>query len=167
MSYTDEILDFQEQERRENPELYLADKGLRFANYMLDSIFVNILYYGIGFLIEALSLQVGIMDESAVIPLMLLLILIGLCYWIIAEYYFGKTLAKFITRTKVVTTSGKLPSFWQIVGRTLARYIPFEPFSFFGSKPIGWHDSLSNTLVVKDTYPTRDTYLSRDENSYL
>ena len=73
-------------------------------------------------------------------------------YWILSEYFFGKTPAKFLTKTKVVTKFGTKPSFWTIVGRTLCRLIPFEAFSFLGSRPVGWHDSISGTLVVNDTF---------------
>jgi len=129
MSYTEEILDFQEQERHENPELHLASGGQRFANYMIDSILMNVLFSGLGFIIEAVNIDFTGVEELSVLSLIVLLILVLLSYWVIFE------------------------------GRTLCRYIPFEPFSFLGNKPIGWHDSLSKTLVVKDTYNVRDEYL--------
>jgi uncharacterized RDD family membrane protein YckC len=81
---------------------------------------------------------------------MLLGLLTVLFYYIGMESLFGKTFGKFITRTRVVNSAGGPPSFGQVVGRSLARFIPFEAFSFFGGKghPVGWHDSLSNTRVV-------------------
>jgi uncharacterized RDD family membrane protein YckC len=49
----------------------------------------------------------------------------------------------------VVRFDGNKPNVPQIIGRTFARFIPFEPFSVaFGSSNNGWHDSLSGTRVV-------------------
>lgn len=70
-------------------------------------------------------------------------------YFVVCEGLWQKTLGKLITKTKVVDREGNKPSFLKILGRSIARYIPFEQFSFlFGSFPVGWHDSLSKTLVV-------------------
>lgn len=71
-------------------------------------------------------------------------------YYILMEAVFQRTLGKLVTGTIVVTTDGGQPSFGQVVGRSFARLIPFEPFSFLGGNPCkGWHDKLSGTLVIK------------------
>jgi uncharacterized RDD family membrane protein YckC len=76
-------------------------------------------------------------------------ILVFLAYFVITEALFQRTLAKFLTGTVVVAANGRRASMGQIVGRSFARLIPFEAFSFLGGKqPVGWHDSLSGTLVV-------------------
>lgn len=72
-------------------------------------------------------------------------------YYIGFESTTGRTPAKFITGTRVVTVDGKKPSFGQIVIRTLCRLIPFEAFSFLGKFPQGWHDRFSQTMVVRTT----------------
>ena len=72
-----------------------------------------------------------------------------LSYYAILESTTGRTLGKLITGTKVVDENGGPPSFGQVLGRTLCRCIPFEPFSFFSSDAVGWHDSLANTRVIK------------------
>ncbi|HEX2675275.1 MAG TPA: RDD family protein, partial [Polyangiales bacterium] len=72
-----------------------------------------------------------------------------LAYYIFFEAVFGRTPGKMLTGTRVVTVDGGTPSFTQILGRNLARYVPFEPFSFFGDDAVGWHDSWSGTRVVK------------------
>jgi len=38
--------------------------------------------------------------------------------------------------------------FLQVLGRNLARLIPFEPISFLGSTRTSWHDRLSGTRVI-------------------
>jgi uncharacterized RDD family membrane protein YckC len=70
-------------------------------------------------------------------------------YYALSEALFGRTLGKLVTRTWVVNESGGKPTFAQILGRSAARSIPFEPFSFFGTEPTGWHDRLSGTRVVR------------------
>jgi uncharacterized RDD family membrane protein YckC len=71
-------------------------------------------------------------------------------YYIVLEAAFGWTIAKLITGTRVVRIDGTKPTFPQALGRTFARFIPFEPFSvLFSDSKLGWHDSLSNTRVVK------------------
>lgn len=72
-------------------------------------------------------------------------------YYVSMEGLFGTTLGKLVTGTRVVSEDGRRPSWGQVVGRTLARVIPFEPFSvlFSGEDRRGWHDSLSRTRVVR------------------
>ena len=70
-------------------------------------------------------------------------------YYVLFEALTGRTPAKYITGTRVVNMMGGKPSFGQILGRSAARFIPLEPFSFFGSSRRGWHDSLSHTRVVR------------------
>ena len=69
-------------------------------------------------------------------------------YFVICETAFQRTIGKLVTGTIVVNEFGGRPCFKQIVGRSFARFIPFEPLSFFGKEPVGWHDSLSGTRVV-------------------
>lgn len=157
MSYSDEILDFQE-ETYQDPELYLAGSGLRFANYILDRIGMYIVLFSFFMVVELLGGNSLESDETSGFELLLMLLVIG-GYWIIPEYLWGKTPAKLLTRTKVITIHGERPTFMNIVGRTLCRLIPFEPFSFLGSRPVGWHDSISKTRVVKNEYNIREDYL--------
>ncbi len=156
MSYSDEILDFQE-DKYQDPELYLASTGLRFANYILDRIGMYICLFAFFLLIDLLggtSLESD--DPSGIEVILMFAIMLG--YWVIPEYVWGKTPAKFLTRTRVVTVKGEKPTFMTIVGRTLCRLIPFEPFSFLGNKPVGWHDSIPKTRVVTNDYKVREDY---------
>ncbi|MEZ5004321.1 MAG: RDD family protein [Chitinophagales bacterium] len=77
---------------------------------------------------------------------------IAYSWWFIFEFIFQKTPSKFLTKTKVVDLEGAKPSIAKIFIRTIARFIPFEFVSFLMGKPYGWHDSLSNTRVVKDNF---------------
>ena len=68
-------------------------------------------------------------------------------YYLLFEFYTGKTIGKLITKTIVVNENGNKPSFNSILWRTLSRIIPFDGLSFLGSSS-GWHDNLSKTIVI-------------------
>lgn len=75
-----------------------------------------------------------------------------LLYYIPLEGFFGFTVGKLITGTRVVNEQGGKPRWGQIVGRTFARFIPFEAFSVLfanDGERRGWHDSLPKTYVVR------------------
>jgi uncharacterized RDD family membrane protein YckC len=74
-----------------------------------------------------------------------------LAYYIVMEGLFGLTIGKWITGTRVVDEGGGPPTWRQAVLRSLARLIPFEPFSVLFSEDgvaRGWHDRLPRTRVV-------------------
>lgn len=122
------------------PHLQDAKLGTRFLNFLLDSIFRQIA--GVG---GALLLVPTGAKELAMVAL--LLVILG--YGVFFEAITGRTPAKYITGTRVVNLLGGKPTFGQILGRNLARFIPFEPLSFLGSGGRGWHDTLSGTRVVR------------------
>lgn len=124
----------------------LATKGKRFLNYILDFIF----YLVFAFVLGIVTAIIGLGATVQAINDILLGFIIMIVYYVFLEAIFGKTIAKFITRTKVVTRDGQKPNLKVILVRTLCRFIPFEAFSFLGDKPIGWHDSISKTIVVND-----------------
>jgi uncharacterized RDD family membrane protein YckC len=121
--------------------------GTRLLNYILDLVAYYIIALILGFILGATGsyyLIEGMNDT--VLGLMIIT-----SYYIFFEAVFGQTIGKMITKTKVVTANGEKPSFLNITGRTLCRFIPFEAFSFLGSDAVGWHDSISNTRVIKVT----------------
>ena len=132
----------------QNPERKLPAGVLkRLLNYVLDDFFRKI--------IALIPIGIGIAIHSNV--LIGFGIFIFLIYHIVCESIWQKTLGKLITGTKVIGFNGNKPGFWRIVGRSLSRAIPFEQLSFlFGGYPIGWHDSISKTLVVPDNITSED-----------
>ncbi|MFQ6309844.1 RDD family protein [Lysobacter capsici] len=73
-------------------------------------------------------------------------------YYVPLEGMFGVTLGKLVTGTRVVDEQGRPPSWGQVLGRTFARFIPFEAFSVLFAREdrvSGWHDRLPKTLVVR------------------
>jgi len=86
-------------------------------------------------------------------------------YLVCMEYFTkGRTIGKYITGTKVMSLDGNKPTFQDYLIRNIIRFVPFEPFSFFGNN--GWHDSWSNTRVIKiKSYESER--LSKDEINSL
>lgn len=69
-------------------------------------------------------------------------------YYPVSEILFGSTPAKFLTESRVINSKAESPNSSTIFLRTLCRNIPFDALSFFAKR--GWHDSLSETYVVKE-----------------
>ncbi|MEM1325993.1 MAG: RDD family protein [Bacteroidota bacterium] len=158
MNSSNDILDYQE--KSQDPELYLASQGSRLANYLLDRVGLYAFLFMFVMLTENDTFYESTESVSDTVDIVSILLLLATpFYWILSEYFLGKTPAKYITKTKVVTADGRKPSFWTIVGRTLCRFIPFDWASFLGSRAVGWHDSISKTRVVKDEFEVQEDYL--------
>jgi uncharacterized RDD family membrane protein YckC len=119
-----------------------ATQGVRFANLLLDYVFSFVTCFVLAFV----AALVGQPDMAGLVtwPGM-----IG--YYVFFEYVFNATPGKMITRTRVVRLDGGKPSIGQVFGRTFARFVPFEAFSFLGRGASGWHDRWSKTRVVRVT----------------
>lgn len=122
----------------------LATTGQRFANYAIDYVAILIAY--VAFLLASGSEDV---DQPGRDLLASLLIYAG--YYLVFESLGGGTPGKWVTGTRVVAEDGSAPRFVQILGRSFARLLPLEPFSLLGGRgrPVGWHDSLSGTRVIR------------------
>ena len=117
-----------------------ASLGSRFGNLVID----NILRAIIGIALMTLGNAMKAPDLGT-----FMLVLSYPLYYLLFEGLFGRTPGKFITGTKVVAVGGGRATFGQVLGRTFSRFVPFEPFSFFGGTPTGWHDRWSGTRVVR------------------
>lgn len=137
-----------------NESFTVASTGKRLINFILDRFIFAFL---LGFIIALGSDS----DSSAVAIFSVILFTVG--FHIFFESIWQRTPAKWLTRTKVVNQLGEKPTFLQIVGRNFARWIPFEQFSFLFS-PIGWHDSLSKTIVVPSSYTPEQVQLIDQKN---
>jgi uncharacterized RDD family membrane protein YckC len=120
-----------------------AGQGARLANLFIDNI-IRVVVAG---LLSGVLQGLGVFEASDVMATIVVIFsFVG--YYILLESLFGWTIGKLITGTRVVTQDGEKPGFLRVCGRTLARFIPFEPFSFLFGKA-GWHDALSGTRVVR------------------
>lgn len=120
----------------------------RIINYFVDIFIISFIYAFIGNLTD-ISKTINENDNLSNLQLLILLAVYAV-YYIFMEYKFGKTIGKFITKTKVISANDTELSFAQCVGRFLCRIIPFEALSGLFMQGIFWHDSIPNTLVVED-----------------
>jgi uncharacterized RDD family membrane protein YckC len=135
-----------------------ATTGQRFLNWLIDNIAIR---FGLFFLTGSLIVRMlyslfpdfieTMLDEDNTVGVYALSYMVSifnyLVYYAISEQGFkGRTLGKLITGTKVVRTDLKELTFKDVLLRTLSRLVPFEVFSGFG---VPWHDSWTNTTVVK------------------
>lgn len=120
-----------------------ADKGLRFANRLIDSLVI--IYFLYSRIIEGrLMMKVG--RDNEYFALFLIEAALIITYYLLLEGIFNTTAGKCATNTVITDEDGNRPGFAKILGRTFARLIPFDALSFLGAR--GWHDSLSGTYVV-------------------
>lgn len=76
-------------------------------------------------------------------------------YYLLMETITGTSLGKIVTGTVIVNYTGSRAGFGELLTRTIARFIPFDSLSFLLRKR-GWHDSLSDTFVIKAKTPEGD-----------
>lgn len=131
-----------------------ATNGARFANYLIDSIalyvFTIIVIFVFVTIYTLLVPTANILQEDNSLIEYLIGFVMGIIYFTTLEYFTGgRSIGKYITKTKVITFDGEKPGFIDCLVRSLCRYIPFEPFSFFSGTDCGWHDSISKTRVIK------------------
>jgi len=134
--------------------MFDASRGKRFINYVIDfigyiifsAIFGVVLGIVIGLIYpEALD---SIDFENTIVEY-LFGALTGIFYYGLQEHYTGRTIGKYITKTKVVMRDGSKPSFKTILLRSLCRFIPFEAVTFLFGESTGLHDTISKTRVIE------------------
>ena len=123
-----------------DPAERAATRLRRFSDLLIDQLAMGVLS----------AISTAVRPDKSLNELVLESVVFPFLYYTVLEGVFGRTLGKLVTGTRVVALDGRRATLLQILGRTLARFIPFEPLSFFGrGAPIGWHDSLSNTRVIQ------------------
>lgn len=133
----------------------LATQGQRLGNYFIDLLVQYGLTFGLGFVLAALALLLGFdgflnwLSTIDKITEYLFGVVMLIVYYSFFEILFARSVAKYITKTVVVMADGSKPSAGTIMRRTLCRLIPLNHFSFLGAPSRGWHDSISDTYVVK------------------
>jgi uncharacterized RDD family membrane protein YckC len=135
-----------------------ATQGQRFLNFLIDNIAMRftisyITGYGVGYVLGYIfpDFMISVVNDNNTITIILLAYIVGifnyLIYYGFCEKLFrGQTIGKFFTKTKAIRNDGEELTLKDALLRSLCRLIPFEVFSGFG---VPWHDSLTNTMVVK------------------
>lgn len=138
-------------------EYYRAEKTLRFVNFIIDYVFgflvvmifmaINVFLYSFS---SGTSVVVNAEKLENINPLLdrFLTALGYIVFMYLIEYLSkGRSLGKLITGTVVVKEDGSAPISTDFLKRNFSRLVPFDLLSFLGYN--GWHDSWSNTRVVK------------------
>lgn len=130
-----------------------ASKSKRFINYLIDLAFFFILIIVLVFVFEYLG--VGFFADESMNPIVdrvISSIIMAIYYIILESSLNGKTIGKYVTKTRAVTIDGKPLTLRNVVARSFSRIVPFEAFSFLGDDPSkGWHDKWSDTKVIDET----------------
>ena len=134
-------------------ERYKASKGLRFANNLINLtilVLLNLLLSKtVDFLYEYSENEILYnFNYGGFWYDMFWGTIVSIIYFYLFEYCSnGRTIGKYITGTTTLMINGSLPNSKSYLIRTLVRSIPLEAFSFLGNN--GWHDSWSDTRVVR------------------
>jgi len=134
---------------------HIASKAWRFVNNLLDTMIFTLVLFPTWYFTHRLVARLSVFDADTALWLTNSVgnwsLTIGslFFYYFVFEAIWQRTPAKFITGTKVVDLYGTKPTVGTIALRTLVRLIPFEPFSFLGKGAYGWHDTLSQTFVIR------------------
>ncbi|MES2241025.1 MAG: RDD family protein [Bacteroidota bacterium] len=133
----------------------LATRVQRFLNLSIDLMFIYILVLSLGTTIILIALSANNfalsnwVNNLNAVEISFYTAMVAFLYYYLTEQYFSRTIAKLITHTIVVNADGSRPAAKTFFIRTCCRFIPLEAFSFFGFASRGWHDSFSETYVVK------------------
>jgi uncharacterized RDD family membrane protein YckC len=133
-------------------EVRVVEGGRRFAHYFVDLLVFQAIYSFFSFLLQFLPVPKSSFDFELMLGLFSISIFVLFLYplyYFLFEFYFQKTVGKFLTKTSVIDVYGNKPSVRKLLLRSLIRIVPFEPFSCLRDR--GWHDRWSDTYVVTDT----------------
>ncbi len=135
-------------------ELYVrASTGKRLANYLID-VFIFYLLIIVVTVVVALIFPGtrGFINEDNVGGTLgdriITLVLYAIYMSIVETIFKGRSVGKFITKTKAVNLDGSDLTAATAFKRGFSRAVPFCVFSAFGNPCNPWQDRWTNTMVV-------------------
>ena len=120
----------------------------RFLNFVIDYVAIYILSYALGYVLASIDNNFAYQEDSVYYIVSALILVL---YYSCSEYWWGKTLGKFVTKTRVVLNEEGAVDYWTALKRSLIRLIPFEFFSLDNKTRMLWHDRWTNTRVADET----------------
>jgi len=127
--------------------LVRAGSGKRLANLLIDVVLFYVLFFLFFALMPVLAGEIFL---TPYLGRLLIMVAFGLYLSLFEMATKGKTLGKFITRTKAVQEDGSPITAAMAFSRGFSRVVPFEAFSALGSPPNPWHDKWSHTFVIDE-----------------
>lgn len=135
-----------------------VNKWNRLLHHLFDTVFYSLAIYSTSSTYRYLLYNTDFFDHPMLASLIrasntatgayIMLSFFALFYYLVLEVVFNITIGKTILGNMIVNDEGARPSIAQRFGRTFCRIIPFNALSFLFSQR-GWHDSITNTYVVK------------------
>ena len=135
--------------------LYQAASGRRLANYIVDNIIFYLTWRFFLFR-PIVSLLVLVREYTQSTVALYVAAYVVILTWSISlnamleTFTGGKTIGKFITRTRAVNEDGTRITARTAILRSLSRLVPFEAFSALGTPSYPWHDRWTKTYVVDE-----------------
>ena len=132
-----------------------SSRNKRFLNNLIDSFVFYLLIFALSAMFGAglgFSGNLEVLEDENTVTIFsyLLSYFTIFLYYSVFEYYSkGKTLGKYITKSRALREDGSVMKFSDCALRSVCRFIPFDRLSFLGSNR-GWHDRFSKTMVVED-----------------
>lgn len=126
----------------------LSSTSDRVVHAIVDMIVFIIELLLLSFLLSFANVILGVGGLPPMI-LFLCVLLYYILVYSIPEFLFKKTLGKVLTGSHVLKSNGEAMTFGDALSRSACRLIPFDSVSFLMSTR-GWHDTLSDTIVIKD-----------------
>ena len=149
----DENATYKKTQEKKNLQTNIMDRqvslGIRFTHAIIDGVIILFLAWSIVWLAkQTVSLYTWYRIPTVYFNLGFAGLSIG--YYTLMEAFTGKTIAKMLTKTSVVNYKGERPALMVLLVRTIIRVVPFEPLSFFNREASGWHDKMTETVVIYD-----------------
>ena len=125
----------------------IGSRSVRFAHYIVDNLYLNsLILSSISFFSGNYGWSDSSFDYYQFVNIAFAF-LMPFIYYTVCEAGFRQSIGKVLTGAFVCSEKGSVPGFARILGRSLCRYIPFEPFSFLPDPMAKWHDKFSGTDV--------------------
>jgi len=118
----------------------------RLIGFVIDFIIILVIYS----LFVSISAEIYNTRIDKIYSPLLLISPFIVFYYSLQEYLFNTSIGKMIFKLKIVSAkTNEKPTFSQILIRSLTRLIPIDIFFYLFKRPIGLHDILSKTVVIK------------------
>jgi uncharacterized RDD family membrane protein YckC len=121
----------------------LAKPTLRFINFIIDTLVIAVVY-------NSLNSHYQITQEPGTSRFNILTVVIFITYYTMFEWLTGKTIGKFLTKTKVIMENGSKISLGIAFLKSALRLIPLIQWTYLGKVCSGFPDSFTNTIVIPD-----------------
>ncbi len=132
-----------------------ANTSKRLGNYLIDLVSYYVFIFAVSFLAGTIAPETTAqffegVDNNSIADRIVTLIFYALYLGAMEAFFKGKTLGKFITKTRAVNEDGSQITTSTAFARGFSRAVPFCAFSALGTPCNPWHDRWTKTYVVEE-----------------